>query len=610
MPEDEVLFFGNIKYIIKSDDRGNQQLFREDTLIAIYQAPPIDTTTDLETLEVMSGNQLKTLVMVQNRFYVYALINPKTKECIYIGKGTGDRKHQHYKDAQNTTQNTNRKIQEIQSLIEEQNCNYSDISRVIARNLNEHTALAIESALIKSVYPNLTNIQAGHHSERFRSKDDWSYSTYLDLPIAKNGEFCRDTQRSDRHYVYALIDPESNQIFYVGKGVGPRIQNHFNEAKKAFRVDEDPGEKLDTIRRLLQTYQPKDIGRVVARVESDDLALWLESLWMKFICSLMVLSNSQDGKYSLNIRSQNAWELMPGFDTPGRRRMILNGLYYAEKLDDLLRDVVAELKKTDDPSNPDNLIFSDPEIYGADEFATHALLDKNIKITIHARFQRTIQVSLNPRGPKTKRTDGSTIDEAQWIIQHFKRLGAYPVRRYDNVFSAEAWESPSGLARTPEIAASRLRQLIILARTPNSEQLPNDLKYMLDNLPPRKDLCTAVIKLYNTQLFKKGDSILAKLTISRIYKSKSRIGRAGSEWGYHARLTSSDTSDALSDIAISLEDVGNTLVPILKSCALKAHELGFVLKLAGLSQQFTSDPEDPCKGMIDGEHVYVLSEVG
>lgn len=47
-------------------------------------------------------------------------------------------------------------------------------------------------------------------------------------------------------YVYLLIDPDTDQVFYVGKGVGNRIFHHLNAAL----ADETPSDKLDTIRAI------------------------------------------------------------------------------------------------------------------------------------------------------------------------------------------------------------------------------------------------------------------------------------------------------------------------------------------------------------------------
>lgn len=47
-------------------------------------------------------------------------------------------------------------------------------------------------------------------------------------------------------YVYALRDPTSGEVFYLGKGRGNRCFAHIEEA----RVNERGTEKLDTIRTI------------------------------------------------------------------------------------------------------------------------------------------------------------------------------------------------------------------------------------------------------------------------------------------------------------------------------------------------------------------------
>ena len=48
------------------------------------------------------------------------------------------------------------------------------------------------------------------------------------------------------YYVYFLIDPETQQVFYVGKGIGNRVFAHANAAI----TNALPGEKLDRIRAI------------------------------------------------------------------------------------------------------------------------------------------------------------------------------------------------------------------------------------------------------------------------------------------------------------------------------------------------------------------------
>jgi hypothetical protein len=49
------------------------------------------------------------------------------------------------------------------------------------------------------------------------------------------------------YYVYLLMDPESKQIFYIGKGMGDRIYAHINAAL----TDELPTDKLEKIRGII-----------------------------------------------------------------------------------------------------------------------------------------------------------------------------------------------------------------------------------------------------------------------------------------------------------------------------------------------------------------------
>lgn len=60
-----------------------------------------------------------------------------------------------------------------------------------------------------------------------------------------------------KYYVYELIDPRSDVIFYVGKGKGSRCQSHEKDARKGL-----PGAKCDMIREILAERERVKINRI------------------------------------------------------------------------------------------------------------------------------------------------------------------------------------------------------------------------------------------------------------------------------------------------------------------------------------------------------------
>lgn len=59
-------------------------------------------------------------------------------------------------------------------------------------------------------------------------------------------EFSRAVIEKLNYYVYCLIDPRSNEVFYIGKGCGNRVFAHMNLAlETSFETD-----KLDQIRQI------------------------------------------------------------------------------------------------------------------------------------------------------------------------------------------------------------------------------------------------------------------------------------------------------------------------------------------------------------------------
>ncbi|MBZ9688488.1 GIY-YIG nuclease family protein [Clostridium estertheticum] len=145
------------------------------------------------------------------RYYVYALIDPTNdNKPFYIGKGIADRVKSHFKEAMssegadgldvdistiaeneleeyNNSKAESPKIRRLKDLFE-QGYGYNAIARILAKNLDEPTALALEAFLIKSVYglKHLTNIVEGENAERFRPYSNWDCIDGFDLIKSAN----------------------------------------------------------------------------------------------------------------------------------------------------------------------------------------------------------------------------------------------------------------------------------------------------------------------------------------------------------------------------------------------------------------------------------------
>lgn len=100
------------------------------------------------------------------KYYVYRLVDPRTLQTFYVGKGCGDRALQHVKDAKSLISKdedaTSLKTMQIAEIIA---AGKEVIIVIHRRGLTEREAFEVEAALI-DCYPGLTNIQSGHGIDR------------------------------------------------------------------------------------------------------------------------------------------------------------------------------------------------------------------------------------------------------------------------------------------------------------------------------------------------------------------------------------------------------------------------------------------------------------
>lgn len=102
------------------------------------------------------------------------------------------------------------------------------------------------------------------------------------------------------YYVYALIDPRDNKIFYIGKGCGNRVFQHCLAAIQ----EDDETLKLDTIRVILKSGL--EVGHYILRHKlSEEAALQMESLLIDVLTfsafnTEHVLANIKSGHHQWN----------------------------------------------------------------------------------------------------------------------------------------------------------------------------------------------------------------------------------------------------------------------------------------------------------------------
>ena len=120
-------------------------------------------------MENFSKAALAKLNVSRNCYYVYRLIDPRTYETFYVGKGSGNRVFQHSKDAEKLISKKQDEGDDGLSLkiklINDIKAAGKEVICLIHRwGLTEDEAFEVEAALIDA-YSGLSNIQSGHGTD-------------------------------------------------------------------------------------------------------------------------------------------------------------------------------------------------------------------------------------------------------------------------------------------------------------------------------------------------------------------------------------------------------------------------------------------------------------
>lgn len=107
-------------------------------------------------------------------YYVYGLIDPRSKRIFYIGKGTKNRVFEHEKESLGSPDSEKLKLKTIADI---KNAGLEVEKIIINSKLTEEEAFAAEASLINAFNyvsdERLTNIVAGHHSAEALSVDEY-----------------------------------------------------------------------------------------------------------------------------------------------------------------------------------------------------------------------------------------------------------------------------------------------------------------------------------------------------------------------------------------------------------------------------------------------------
>lgn len=112
------------------------------------------------------------------------------------------------------------------------------------------------------------------------------------------------------YYVYLLIDPETDNVFYVGKGIGNRIFEHLYPAL----TSPQESDKLDTIRSIQSKgLQVKHVIHRHGLTEKE--AFEVEAALIDYI-GIAGLTNIVQGHHSYNRGKMPVSEIVSQYDAP------------------------------------------------------------------------------------------------------------------------------------------------------------------------------------------------------------------------------------------------------------------------------------------------------
>lgn len=117
-------------------------------------------------------------------------------------------------------------------------------------------------------------------------------------------EFRQKVKEVLRYYVYALVDPRNNKIFYIGKGKENRVFQHAKGALKDALSENAPNLKLDTIRSIIS--EGKKVAYYIIRHNLEEKEAYLVESTL--IDMLTYSSFNHDNQLTNLVASHHQWD--------------------------------------------------------------------------------------------------------------------------------------------------------------------------------------------------------------------------------------------------------------------------------------------------------------
>lgn len=117
------------------------------------------------------------------------------------------------------------------------------------------------------------------------------------------------------YYVYVLLNPlDKNKPFYVGKGMGQRVSQHFIDVERKLRKESNEeqfeniaNEKLKIINEIRKSNK-RPLELIIGRFETEDEAFAVESVLIHFVFGYENLTNIAGGHGRKLIRTKTDFE--------------------------------------------------------------------------------------------------------------------------------------------------------------------------------------------------------------------------------------------------------------------------------------------------------------